>query len=309
MRGASSFCGLCCRLKLTLHPHEVGGLHRTMNRLLNTFIAMFALPSVVLGQAVCNSFAPGADRCDLTASAATQAKCLLRPVKKFGNLGEPLTALPPTLDSIIGEPTSASLTIDQLKRFLTLKGISEADVGGSLSVALSAPKYFVIHDTSDFLELTDFPANINDATSSLNRLTGRVTRPICHVYINRVGQSATAVVFESASPPSGTKFGLCNSARKKEFLHIENIQPRIRDRSVRFENDAIAPTPGFSDAQLERLALIYIAASARSGRWLIPAYHSPIDLGFRDRHDDPQNFDLEKWAASIKSLIQQISAS
>jgi len=279
-----------------------------MNHLLSTFIATLALPSFVFGQAVCNSFQPVADRCDLTASPTTQAKCLLRPVKKFGNLGEPLTALPAPLDSIIGEPTAPSLTIDQLKRFLTQKGIVEADIGGPLSVALSAPKYFVIHDTSDFLELTDFPANINDATSSLNRLTGRVTRPICHVYINRVGQSATAVVFESSSPPSGTKFGLCNSARKKEFLHIENIQPRIRDRSVRFENDAIAPTPGFSDAQLERLALIYIAASARSGRWLIPAYHSPIDLGFLDRHDDPQNFDLDRWAAKLSELIAQVHA-
>ena len=101
---------------------------------------------------------------------------------------------------------------------------------------------------------------------------------------------------------------MCNPNQKKAFLHIENIQPRIRDRSVRFENDAIAPTPGFSDAQLERLALIYIAASARSGRWLIPAYHSPIDLGFRDRHDDPQNFDLEKWAAKLTELIGQIHA-
>jgi len=293
---------------LTVHPHDVDDLQRTMNHLLSTFIATLALPSFVFGQAVCSHFTPAADRCDLTAAPTVQAKCLLRPVKKFGNLGEPLPSLPAPLDSIVGQLTSSSLTIDQLKRFLTLKGIAEADVGGSLSVALSAPKYFVIHDTSDFLELTDFPATINDTSSSLNRLTGRVTRPICHVYINRVGQSATAVVFESSSPPSGTKFGLCNPNQKAAFLHIENIQPRIRDRSVRFENDAIAPTPGFSDAQLERLALIYIAASARSGRWLIPSYHSPIDLGFRDRHDDPQNFDLEKWAAKLTELIAQVHA-
>ena len=26
MRGASSFCEVSCRLKLTLHPHKVGGL-------------------------------------------------------------------------------------------------------------------------------------------------------------------------------------------------------------------------------------------------------------------------------------------
>lgn len=275
-------------------------------RLLQTIVVLITVASVLYGQAVCNSFEPAADRCDLNASPTTQAKCLLRPVKKFGNLAVPLTVLPAPLDSIVGQPTAPSLTIDHLKRFLTQKGIAEADIGGSLSVALSAPKYFVIHDTSDFFESTDFPANVNDATSSINRLSVRVTRPVCHVWINRLGQSATSVVFESSTPPSGTKFGLCNPADKKSFLHIENIQPRIRDRSVSFNNDGIAPNPGFTDAQLERLALVYIAASARSGRWLIPAYHSPIDLGFRDRHDDPQNFDLNKWAGKLADLIAQL---
>ena len=275
---------------------------------LQTLIALVTFAAVAYGQAVCNSFQPIAGRCDLNGPAATQAKCLLRPVKKFGNLGEPLTVLPTPLDSIIGQPTAPSLTIDQLKRFLGQKGIVDADIGGSLSVALSAPKYFVIHDTSDFFEATEFPANINDASSSINRLTVRVTRPVCHVWINRLGESATSIVFESSSPPNGTKFGLCNPPDKKSFLHIENIQPRIRDRSVSFNNDGIAPTPGFTDAQLERLALVYIAASARSGRWLIPAYHSPIDLGFQDRHDDPQNFDLDKWAMKLKELIAQVRA-
>jgi len=279
-----------------------------MNRFSQIVMSLILFTSAARGQAVCNTFEPVAGRCDLNAAPTTQAKCLLRPVKKFGNLGDPLTALPLPLDSIIGQPTAPSLTIDQLKRFLTQKGIAEADIGGSLSVALSAPKYFVIHDTSDFFESTDFPANVNDTTSSINRLSVRVTRPVCHVWINRLGQSATSVVFESSTPPSGTKFGLCNPADKKSFLHIENIQPRIRDRSVSFNNDGIAPTPGFTDAQIERLALVYIAASARSGRWLIPAYHSPIDLGFQDRHDDPQNFDLNKWATKLGELIAQVRA-
>lgn len=278
------------------------------NHVSQVLILALTFVSIVSGQAVCNRFEPVTDRCDLTASPTTQAKCLLRPVKKFGNLGEPLTVLPEPLDSIVGQSTAPLFTIDQLKRFLTQKGIAEADIGGALSISLTAPKFFVIHDTSDFFEANDFPANINDATSSINRLTVRVTRPVCHVWINRLGQSATSIVFESSSPPSGTKFGLCNPPDKKSFLHIENIQPRIRDRSVSFNNDGIAPVPGFTDAQLERLALIYIAASARSGRWLIPAYHSPIDLGFQDRHDDPQNFDLNKWTMKLKELIAQVRA-
>ena len=127
-------------------------------------------------------------------------------------------------------------------------------------------------------------------------------------YINRAGQSATAVKFESSTPPSGTKFGSCHRSQRSAFLHIENIQPRIRDRSVAFPNDAIAPEPGFSEAQLERLALVYVIASVRSGKWLIPAYHSPIDLGYPDRHDDPQNFDLQTWAAKLNALIAEINA-
>lgn len=277
-----------------------------MNQILKIVFAFSTFSTVVFAQDICSRFDPAAERCDLTVAPAAQAKCLLRPVKKFGNLGPPITALPARLDTLIGEPTAPSLSLQQVRTFLTQKGITEADVGGSLTISLSAPKYFVIHDTSDFSEATEFAQNINAETAGINRLPGRLAHKVCHVYINRVGQSATAIVFESPNPPNGTKFGRCNPNRKAEFLHIENIQPRIRDRSVSFQNDAIAPTPGFTDAQLERLAVIYIVASVRSGRWLIPSYHSPLDLGFRDRHDDPQNFDLQTWAAKLGELISAI---
>jgi hypothetical protein len=275
---------------------------------LRTILVAITFSSVVFGQNICNRFEPVAGRCDLNAPAKAQALCLLRPVQKFGNLGQPLPSLPAPLDTIVGEPTALSFTLQQVKDFLTQKGIAEGDVGGSLSISLSATTYFVIHDTSDFSEATEFAANINDETAGINRLAGRLNHKVCHVYVNRAGQSATAIVFESPTPPNGTKFGRCNSNQRSAFLHIENIQPRIRDRSVRFQNDAIAPTPGFTDAQLERLALLYIVASARSGRWLIPAYHSPIDLGFPDRHDDPQNFDLQTWATKLVSMIAQVRA-
>ena len=260
--------------------------------------------NVLAAQSVCNRFQSAPDRCDLNATAVEQAKCLLRPVKKFAHLGDPLQDLPAPLLTLVGQPTS--VTHDQLKRFLSARGIREADVGGALSISLSKPKYFVIHDTSDLLTSSEFPSTINDATSSLNNLSRRVTRKVCHVYIDRAGQSATAVNFESRTPPSGTKFGSCHRSERTSFLHIENIQPRIRDRSVRFPNDALAPEPGFSEAQLERLALVYVVASVRSGKWLIPAYHSPIDLGYPDRHDDPQNFDVQTWAAKLRELIEEI---
>jgi hypothetical protein len=280
-----------------------------MSRILHSCFIVVVCASVVSAQDICNRFQPLPDRCDLNASPTDQAKCLLRPVKKFAKLGDPLTELPAPLDTLVGQSAETSFTLDQVKRFLTAKGISDADLGGSLSVKLTAAKYFVIHDTSDFQEgLSAFPSNINDAGSQLNKLSRRVNQKICHVYINRVGQSTTAVVFESPAPPNGTKFGRCNPAQRSAFLHIENIQPRIRDRSVSFSNDAIAPNPGFTEAQLERLALVYVVASVRVGKWLIPAYHSPIDLGFPDAHDDPQNFDLHQWALKLSETLAAIRA-
>jgi 3D (Asp-Asp-Asp) domain-containing protein len=268
---------------------------------------LLALSSLAVAQGICSSFQALPGRCDLTAAPLQQAKCLLRPVKKFANLGAPLTTLPAPLDGLIGQSTNSTLTIDQVLTFLANNGIAEADLGGSLSIALTKPKYFVIHDTSDFLAgRTDFPSNINEETFSANRVQQRAATKICHVYVNRLGKSATAVVFESPAPPPGTKFGSCHSAQRTSFIHIENIQPRIRDHSVNFDNDGIAPTPGFTDSQLERLALLYIVASVRSGKWLIPAYHSPIDLGYRNQHDDPQNFDLNRWTEKLSSLIGRI---
>ena len=276
-----------------------------MKRVLKSLVFILSCAGVVAAQNVCSRFRAQPGRCNLNAAPADQAKCLLRPVKKFGNLGEPLPELPAPFDMLMGERTY-SAGIEEVKHLLSIYRISEADVGGSLSIPLTKAKYFVIHDTSDFLEASDFPADIDSKSASLNNLSRRVAKKVAHVYVNRVGQSATAVVFESPTPPSGTKLGRCNREPRRAFLHIENIQPRIRDRSVRFHNDAIAPEPGFSERQLERLAILYVVASARSGKWLIPAHHSPLDLGFPDRHDDLQNFDLEAWAKQVQFLINML---
>ena len=84
------------------------------------------------------------------------------------------------------------------------------------------------------------------------------------------------------------------------------IQPRGVASGIRGRNDARAPDPGFSAAQYERLALVYTIASVRAGRWLIPAFHAAIDSGIRGGHDDPQNFDLEAFAASLERLVRRL---
>ncbi|HXY90235.1 MAG TPA: hypothetical protein VEH75_06405, partial [Xanthobacteraceae bacterium] len=58
-------------------------------------------------------------------------------------------------------------------------------------------------------------------------------------------------------------------------------------------------------AQYEKLALVYIVASRRAGRWLIPAFHAVLDEGIYDKHDDPQNFDFATFNENIEKLLQQ----
>lgn len=89
-------------------------------------------------------------------------------------------------------------------------------------------------------------------------------------------------------------------------IHIELIQPRRRDPNGPPKNDLIAPVPGFTDKQYERLALLYVCASVRRGTWMIPAYHSAIDAGIKGAHDDPQNFLLEKFAEKLNALIKEL---
>jgi hypothetical protein len=90
------------------------------------------------------------------------------------------------------------------------------------------------------------------------------------------------------------------------FLQVELIQPRRAAPGRGRRNDALAPTPGFSRAQYERLALVYTIASVRAGRWLIPAFHAPIDAGIRGGHDDPQNFELDAFATSLETLLARL---
>ena len=86
------------------------------------------------------------------------------------------------------------------------------------------------------------------------------------------------------------------------FIHNELIQPRRRHPKFRGRNDFKAPEPGFSAAQYDALALVYVVASVRAGFWMIPAYHAVLDEGIYDKHDDPQNFDLDAFADSLTRL-------
>jgi Fungal chitosanase of glycosyl hydrolase group 75 len=237
---------------------------------------------------------------------AEQAASLLRKVKVVGNVDDAVAALPQVLTDTVGKPVS--FTRSQLQAYLDLKGIVARDVGGSLDKGVSVTsngtkaRYFVIHDTSDELEQNSFPVNINDASWPGNNLAKRTTSS-AHIFINRLGQSVTG--HDYSQPWRATKRER-KPIMKGLFLHHENIQPRIKG-SFRFA--AVGPQPGYTAAQLERLAVCYLAASLRAGNWLIPAFHCVLDLGISDGHDDPQNFDLFQWAAAVEKVSSEVRSA
>jgi hypothetical protein len=244
-------------------------------------------------------------------SPTEQTLCLLRPVSIRGHVGPALTALPAPLNCV-GKPSP--VTKQRLRAFLAERHIDEARLGGNLDEPLSRSHagkqgavpaaYFVIHDTSaPLIRDDDFPADINDAKWKFNDLDEWMRRAggKTHVFINRVGESITAADF--STPRRATQFELSypTDALKGRFLHVELVQPRRSDPAGKAGNDQVSPTPGFSDAQYERLALVYLAASVRGGACLLPAYHAVLDLEKGD-HDDPQSFSLDRFAAAIATL-------
>ena len=249
-----------------------------------------------------------------------QARCLLSPVYKIGKLGLPLESLPPALKDRVGR--AAELPNRQaLLQFLREQNLDN-DFGGELTQPVArardndpqAPlaRYMVIHDTSSpNLRGRPWPKDIDEARS-INELaryscSNKIER--AHVFINRTG--AVLHPHDFAVPWRATKFEMAvqfGTALKGLFLHVELVQPRRSEPRRGRNNDFQAPQPGFTPAQYDRLALVYVIASVRAGAWLIPAFHAVIDEGIRNKHDDPQNFELDAFAASLEKLIQRLKS-
>lgn len=231
-----------------------------------------------------------------------QAACLMRHVKRYGKLDAqvPFTAF----GAKVGLPFDVPLA--DLQSYLSAYGVSEADIGGPLTTKLNAKtKYFFIHDTSTpNFKAAAFPPTINEANGPGNKLANY--SPRAHVYINRAGQSATKVPFDQNMRT--TKFELLSSDRKFMAVGIELTQPRRSYPSGTTKNDADAPEPGFTKEQYQRLAVTYFAASYRAGTYLIPAFHSVVDAGLHEGHDDPQNFDLAAFEERFQQVLFDLRA-
>ncbi|HET8705280.1 MAG TPA: hypothetical protein VFM46_03165 [Pseudomonadales bacterium] len=249
-------------------------------------------------------------------TAIEQARCLMRPVSKGGRLPESAFPLPAPIENLVGQPVS--IDKQRFRDYLDKAGILENSLGGSLDDGLSYANdgdinsrqatYFVIHDTStpDYGKKA-IPANINSPAWKYNQLWRYPE--VAHVFINRLGESASKVNFNIPFRATKYESKVVKEPAKGLYLHIELLQPR-RDqpRHYKKNNALIAPSPGFTNAQYKRLALVYTAASLRGGRWLIPTFHAVVDFGLYDAHDDPQNFSREQFASELLKLLKNLGA-
>ncbi len=259
------------------------------------------------------------ERLSFAGDAVQQAKCLLNPVKPVGRLAPPLDELPAVLAGHVGGNSSLPER-EKLRAWLTARGLDDP-LGESVTRAVSYARdndrlarpatYFVIHDTSaPNYGAQPWPRNLDDHPKINNLARYRCANDIerAHVFINRGGAILLAHDFEV--PWRATKFEMATNfdgALKGLFLHVELVQPRRRHPKFGRGNDFLAPDPGFPPAQYDALAVIYVVASVRAGLWMIPAYHSVIDEGIRNKHDDPQNFSLDAFAASLSRLLASLN--
>lgn len=249
---------------------------------------------------------------------AEQAACLTTPVLKFGELAKERAELPPSFAKRVGRAVELPKR-DELRTYLLALGLGKeladglgrpiAHANDGDPIARSAT-YFVIHDTSapNFM-LRPFPDDINTdrGINNLGRYYCANHIERAHIFINRMGVILLGHDYEV--PWRATKFETATDfqqALKGLFVHHELIQPRRGVPGRGWMNDFEAPIPGYSQAQYNRLALVYAVASLRAGFWLIPAFHAVIDEGIYDKHDDPQNFEFAKFASAIDELLKDL---
>jgi len=273
------------------------------------------LPTIVLANFGPCGFDP--ETLSFAGDPIQQTECLIRPVSRWAKLGPPLESLPDVLAERVGRSVLLPnrMALADLISLLHLDPTLEGGLFGQLSRAQdgdpfsTTARYFVIHDTSG-PRLGWFPPDIdeNPRLNNLARFHCSDSFEIAHTVINRMGEVFVghdfSVPWRATKFERATNFGL---ALKGLFLHVEMIQPR----GVGFahgRNDVMAPNPGFTIAQYDRLALLYTLASVRAGEWLIPAFHAVIDSGIPNGHDDPQNFDLDTFSQSLKLLLARIRA-
>jgi hypothetical protein len=252
-------------------------------------------------------------------TAAEQAACLTRKVSKSGVIGGP------TLTRFLRERVGREPDVirGRLADYVHALGVDAAvELGGDPMIPVTAD-YFIIHDTSTpNCSEPGWSATLCPVAGALPKARdtaawaaelGYLGHPkpapdrLANAWTNRIGGSITEVTFDL--PLRSTKFESCldTAAKAGLFLAVENTQPRAADPQLGRVNDLVAPDPGFTHAQYDRLALLYVAASVRRGRWLVPAFHAVLDTFFLEGHDDPQNFSMRAFSRAVERHLRGLT--
>jgi hypothetical protein len=236
-----------------------------------------------------------------------QAECLMQKVRRGGELRpQRLPALFRGLLETAGSPSpaQAAAALAAFSEPYRSWAAERAQLPASQTEAGVPLAYFVIHDTSmPFLGERPFPADL-DRDAEVNDLNVYVQpEPVAHIFLNRAGQIWPG--HDLSRPWRATKLEtrVAGVPARGRFVHIELVQPRRHAPGSTSLSDTLAPRPGFSQEQYRLLAALYVHASARAGQWLIPSQHATLDAGMEDAHDDPQNFDVSRFAEELAALL------
>jgi hypothetical protein len=243
---------------------------------------------------------------------AEQATCLLRKIELLAvRKPQPLPPVIRTLMDSEGGPNAAqkaaaiALFPEPYRSF----AIAQAEAPISRTEEGLSALYFVIHDTSTpFYADEPFPKRMN-ADLKVNSFEPYMdgtfaTAPVAHVFLNRVGQIWAGHDFQEGWRATKLESRVIGSRARGRFVHIETVQPRRNLPGATSRGQTQGPKPGFTPEQYRMLASLYVYASARAGHWLIPAQHNTVDAGIPDAHDDPQNFDLKRFAKELEQLVE-----
>ncbi len=249
------------------------------------------------------------DRDTLTfaGTSVEQAICLLRKVEPLG--AKSAQPLPPVIQQLLeqgGAPSAAqkAASIAAFPQPYRDYAVGYQDQPASQTEAGLPLLYFVIHDTSTpFIGTEPFPHRLDDDPAINSFAAYLAAEPVAHIFLNRQGQIWGA--HDLSVPWRATKLEsrVIGPAARGRFVHIETVQPRRFLPGATSLSQTEGPKPGFSETQYRMLAALYVYASARAGRWLIPAFHATVDDGIAEAHDDPQNFELGKFARALEQLV------
>jgi len=249
------------------------------------------------------------DRDTLTfaGSAVEQATCLLRKVELMGKKSP--QPLPPVIKLLMeqgGAPTAEqkAAAIAAFPEPFRDYAIGYQDLATSQTEAGVPLLYFVIHDTSEpFMGAEPFPHHLDNDPKVNGFDSYLAAEPVAHIFLNRQGQIWGAHDFSIPWRATKLESRVVGPTARGRFVHIETVQPRRFLPGATNRGQTYGPKPGFTHDQYRMLAALYVYASARAGRWLIPAFHATVDDGIPDAHDDPQNFDLKQFGKELEKLV------